>query len=574
VIANDFLIGDTDPPDPELASSIAERFRDSGTIHLLVVSGTQVTLVVAPFLLLGIRFYRARWLLWLLGVIALGLFYVTTENSVSVLRAAVMGGAAVLALAFRREPDVENTLGLSALGLLFISPLEVFDVGALLTFGAVWSLARLAPVLEKALGPRELEAGQSPWGLRYRAHLTLAQVLAAAVAAHMLTAPVLAATRQRTTWSGIPANVAVFAVSCWFTYVALAHVVLTALHAPFVSAWLVEYSAKALLGWATFFSRPPFGAADVFPPPMWLVPGLLVGAAVPSFLPKDRVRPLAWALALAATLALSDRLPAAPPEAPTLRAIDVGQGDALLLQGPDGSNILVDAGPIPLRSDSSPLVRALRALRVAELDAVVVSHGHKDHMGGLPAVLDAIPARMLVHDVRTGDWAEWSRALEAAARHHLPVVIPNPGDRLRIRDSTLTALGPLQDPTLPPPADPNDESLVMRWDSGGARFLLTGDTGQNTEPELLRWGPELRSDVLKVGHHGSRMATSAAWLAAVQPRAAVISCGRDNSYGHPAPETVSRLLAARVPVARTDRGGMVTVRVRNRRVETETYLHE
>jgi competence protein ComEC len=129
----------------------------------------------------------------------------------------------------------------------------------------------------------------------------------------------------------------------------------------------------------------------------------------------------------------------------------------------------------------------------------------------------------------------------------------------------LQFLGPLD------AAGDNEASLVFRWDAGDARFLLTGDAGIPAETQLLQWGPELRADVLKVGHHGSAGSSSDGFLAAVDAPVSVISCGRNNRFGHPAPAALERLAARRTRVVRTDQSGMVTVRV-GRAVEVETAL--
>jgi competence protein ComEC len=178
----------------------------------------------------------------------------------------------------------------------------------------------------------------------------------------------------------------------------------------------------------------------------------------------------------------------------------------------------------------------------------------------------SVPVRLLVHRVESVS-AAWEQTLRLTAAKGTRVTRPFAGDRIALGRTTLTVLGPLGNAE-----NDNQSSLVVRWDAAGARFLLTGDADLEAELRLLPWGPELRADVLKAGHHGSRDATGASWLEAVRPGCGVISCGRDNLFGHPAPATLDRLRRAGAAVARTDLNGMVTVRVRQGRGRAEAFL--
>jgi beta-lactamase superfamily II metal-dependent hydrolase len=249
-----------------------------------------------------------------------------------------------------------------------------------------------------------------------------------------------------------------------------------------------------------------------------------------------------------------------------VRAIDIGQGDAVLLQGTDGSNVLVDTGP---PAAGSTLVRTLRALRVGSLDALLVSHAHLDHVGGFPALAEAFPPKVLIYQEGIADSEGW-RGVQATAAHTGVRLLPAAaGDRFRVRETTLTMLGPLADAAR---ESENEESLVARWESGGARVLLTGDIGTASEQSLLTWGTDLNADLLKVGHHGSNGSTSLDLLAAVHPRLAVLSCGRRNRFGHPGQSALERLQLSGVPVLRTDQSGMVTIHLGPGQPVVETFL--
>ncbi len=562
-IANSFLLGDDEPDDPGLADRVTESFRASGTVHLLVVSGTQVSLVLGPFLWAGARLRRARWLLWLAGAVALCAYLLLTAGDAPVLRAGVMGGILVAGRALDRETDGENCLGLAVLLLLAAAPLSLFDLGFQLSFMAVWGLVRLSPVLSSVLGIQQEPEGGFISGAGY----LLVSTLAASVAAHLAVAPLLALHFQQSSWSGILANVPMVVVAGWMQFTCLAHALLCSLGIP-AAAGAVEWNASALYGWARLFSVPPFGSGSVFPLPPWLLPVCFAGLAAPSVLRAARPRAAAAAACLAAVLFLSERVPALPPRAPTLRALDVGQGDALLLQSPGGAAILVDAGPPQAR-----VPQMLRALRVPALDLALVSHPHLDHIGGLPDVLAEVPVGALGYAKGSAEPPEWREVLAAAKRQGVGLLPLEAGRRVEVRYSSLSVLGPVDASAGSPDAD-NERSLVVRWDTPDGRFLLPGDAEEDAERSLLRWGGELRADVLKVSHHGSNGSSARSWLRAVAPDAAVISCGRGNRYGHPGAGTLQRLLSAGIPVARTDQLGMITVTVRDGRPEVRGHLRD
>lgn len=567
IIANDFLIGDSDPPDAALGQQVQEQFRDAGTIHLLVVSGTQVTLVLAAFIWLGWRFYRIRHAMWLLGLAALAVFYLTTNGAASVTRAAVMGIVCMGGLALSREPDGENCLGIAALILLALQPLAAFDLGAQLSFVALWALLRLSPALEQALRPASTEnpAAEIRHTPALRMRSGAAALASATVAAHLGVAPLLAYHFQRGNWGGLLANLVMLPLAGLFTYLAALHALLAQLGWA-ILAFPVNSLAAVLHQCAAYFARPPLGSADVFPPPLWLVLLCLALLAVPSAHATSRGLAFATVAAVAALLALSERAPAAPPADPVFRAIDVGQGDALLLEDPTGTHILVDAGP---PAQGRVLVRTLRALRVGVLDAVLVSHPHADHIGGLTTLLPAIPVRTLIHNVESGP-PDWEKVLHLARRWGVPELHAAAGERFDRGASHLLFLGPSRAHGQSS-HERNEESLVTAWQCAGRQVLLTGDTEKQAEGELLSWGSGLQSDILKVAHHGSRSATDMPLLELVRPRGALISCGRHNRFGHPTRETLEHLRSAGVPVYRTDRDGMVTFRLGPRHVDVEIF---
>lgn len=261
-------------------------------------------------------------------------------------------------------------------------------------------------------------------------------------------------------------------------------------------------------------------------------------------------------LALLAGCAGPGTVPAETTQAPpsdssrelTVWYIDVDQGDSALLES-GGEFILIDGGN---PEDSSMLVSFLEKQGVEELKAVVCTHPHSDHCGGLAAVLAVFPTERFYAPTATYASSWYDDVLRYAGHQELSVTIPAPGDTLALGSTVLTVLGPREDyPDL------NNTSVVLRADCGEVSFLFTGDMEAQAETDLLEAGSNVRAQVLKVGHHGSNSSTGYRFLYEVEPEYAVISCGAGNDYGHPHREPMSRLRDAGVTVFRTDTLGTI-----------------
>lgn len=220
--------------------------------------------------------------------------------------------------------------------------------------------------------------------------------------------------------------------------------------------------------------------------------------------------------------------------------IDVGQGDAaLLLSG--GQAVLIDAGT---EEGGGIVVRYLEELGVTELYAAVATHPHADHIGGMAQVIEAFPIAHFYMGPETQNTATYSGMLDALEAAGVQPTIPSDGEEL-VFDSgaSLTFLGPAEDV---PDGNLNDRSLITLFQADEQKVLLMGDAEAAAEQSLLAHEPDLRCDVLKVGHHGGATSSSLTFLQTIQPSVAVISCGVDNDYGHPDPQTLQNLSLAGV----------------------------
>lgn len=246
--------------------------------------------------------------------------------------------------------------------------------------------------------------------------------------------------------------------------------------------------------------------------------------------------------------------PQAAPEYPTVTFVDVGQGDCTLLREGEHA-VLIDTG-----TDGYSLLRALRREGVGQIDALIATHPHADHIGGMDLVMEAFEVGCLyVSDTPPADETDvqcYGRMLEAAEAQDVGISHPADGSILDIGGIRLEFFSP-----LPVASDENERSLFVRAEIGGASVLVTGDAGADAETALLFRHEDIAADILKVGHHGSAGSSSPAFLRAVAPAYAVISVGVDNTYGHPDPGTLTRLQKAGAAVLRTDVLGTVSLSV-------------
>ena len=231
--------------------------------------------------------------------------------------------------------------------------------------------------------------------------------------------------------------------------------------------------------------------------------------------------------------------------------LDVGQADCALLEC-GGEFMIIDGGNV---DDGQLVISYLQQQGVEELEAVICSHAHEDHVGGLPSVLAVYPTKAVYAPTKTYSSRCFDDFVYYADQQRQEIILPQPGDTMSLGGAEITVLGPTQSY-----ADPNDTSIILKVVYGETSFLFTGDMEVTAENDMLDyWGSRMdwNVDVLKVGHHGSDTSTGYRFLYEVDPEYGVISVGKDNSYGHPHKEPLSRLQDAGVALLRTDQLGAV-----------------
>ncbi|MFN2518616.1 MAG: ComEC/Rec2 family competence protein [Jatrophihabitantaceae bacterium] len=532
--------GDTANLDPVLA----EHFRLAGLTHLVAVSGTNCSILIGTVLLVLRRFAVRPWICAAAGAGVLLIFVTVARPSPSVLRAALMAGVALISLSTGRPQQAIPALSAVVLVLLLWDPELASNAGFAMSVLATGSLLVLAPPWAEALRRRRVPAG-------------VAESVAVAAAAHVVTAPVIAALSGRVSLVAIPANVLAEPVVAVTTVLGFAAAVVSPMWlAPAtLLAHLAAWPCRWLVWVANFFGG-LHGATVPWPGGMaggLTLSALATGLLVLALHARPR-RALAAAAVTAVVVLIPVRSIASDWPAPgwIFVACDVGQGDALVLAAGPHSAVVIDAGPDPVAVD-----RCLHDLAVTHLPLLIFSHDHLDHVGGISGIFHGRD----VGRVFTGPLAEPASGLHmvqaALAPHELRASTPVVGQSFDVGRIHLDVLSPVV-AFHGTRSDPNNSSLVLRATIDGTRLLLSGDAEIDAQRSLLDSGVDLRADVLKVPHHGSAY-SDPAFLAAVHARVGVISVGQHNDYGHPSPMLLTQLARLGVPVRRTDRDGDVAV---------------
>jgi len=538
--------------DAGLPDQVRDEFRASGLSHLVAASGQNVMLLAALVLavcaVVGLGLH-ARLAL----VLAMIAIYVPLAGAgPSIQRAGVMGAAAVVAVLASRPAARWHALLLAAAVTLTLNPRAVEDVGWQLSFAAVVAILLLATRLRDGLAHRGLPSG-------------LAEATALTGAATLGTAPLIAAHFGQASLVSLPANVAAapaVAPTMWLGMTSAAvGQVSPVLATPFTA--LAGFPAAYVMWIAHVASGMP-GAQATVPVAAVAVACLVAMLAIAS----RRARPVAAfvlvaALAIAVVVSRSQAGAATTPAGLRVTFLDVGQGDATLIQR-RGAAILFDTGP-----PDGPILARLRRAGVRRLDLLAVTHAQDDHDGGAAAVLRAMPVGMVL-DGRDGvrDGAGARMAAEAS-RRSVRLVVPRAGQTLTVGGVTVRVLWPAAAPAVREPgADPNQRAIVAEAKADSVRILLTADA----ESDVLS-GLDLEPvDVLKVSHHGSADPGLPAVLARLHPRLAAIEVGRHNRYGHPATSTVRALASAGAAVVRTDRDGSIRVEPAGGELRIQTHI--
>jgi len=563
--------------DHTLSEDLAEAFRVAGLTHIIVISGYNISILLQAWFVASTRLIH-RWVSLGAGLLVLIAFVLLVGPSPPVVRAAIMSTMYVLAQLAGRRQWPPASLALSALLMLAVNPLLLHSVSFQLSLAATLALILLQPRLAATLdGFIQGASGDSPPPVRQ----IIAETLLTTCAAQMFTLPVIWVHFQHISLLALLANLLVLPLQP-LILIPGAAVVLGSVLMPGVGR-VLAYALWLPLRWTILVARwigsipwASLSLPELSPPAAWLLYLLLMVLVwrLPSRRPREtgttradprQLLPLIAAGTMTALLWLA--VLSMPDGRLHVYALDVGQGDAILIRTADGRNVLIDGGPDPVLLASR--LGEVLPFWERDIDLVLVTHDDTDHIGGLAPVASRYRIGRVIHaGPMDGNAASvaWEAALEAA---NIGKTNLGAGTEIRLDECLLTVLHP----PLPLPHNSessNDQSLVVLLQQGRFRMLLTGDAGEAVESKLLESDRPITATALKISHHGATSGTTDPFVQAVSPQVAIISVGADNRYGHPNSAVIERLEDAGALVLRTDQQGTIALSTDGDRLWVET----
>ncbi|HLR76539.1 MAG TPA: DNA internalization-related competence protein ComEC/Rec2, partial [Balneolaceae bacterium] len=548
-LAKSILIGHKN----ELGRDTKAAFSRVGLAHIMAVSGLHVGFILAPFWLIIPFLWTLRYgkhigfgLMVLLLIIYAGL----TGFSTSVIRASIMGGFITFGRLFNKSRNSKNITAIAAIIILLINPSNLFGISFQLSFAAVYIILLILPVIQRII-PKRIQ--HSWYGIP-----VMAAIISFVVQAGLY--PILSFYFHEFSLIAPLSNAVILPFLALLVPYSLLLVLVAAIF-PAAAFWLntpcrlflefLNWFTSTLVHWHWSWIKTPETGFMFF----------LIWLLIFLFFASVRIHKLRWKvlglllLLLVINQGISIRQAFKSP-ALEITFFDVGQGDASIIATPAGKHFLIDTGRWSpgYNSGEHIILPYLKWAGIKKLDAVFLSHPHADHIGGIAALIGAMPIDVIYNSGTDYDSNLYRHYLKKAADYDIPVRTLGAGDIVRLDPSLeLLIYGPLPSNYS---SDVNEHSLIMELIYGETAFLFMGDAGKYQEKRLLKnYGALIKTDFLKVGHHGSATGSSKRFLSKAAPIYSVVSVAKKNRYGLPNAKTIQRLKESGTRIYFTAIGG-------------------
>jgi len=546
---------------------IQETFKNTGTFHILAISGLHIGLLGFIFFLFFRLLRLPHKFSVLLTILCISVYALTVLSNgfrPSVVRATLMVILFLVGSILERERNILNILSFAALVLLIFNPLMLFQPGFQLSFLAVLSLIFFPPKI-------------SIWIRRIfpRLNERLAGFMAGLIAVQLGLMPLLVFHFNILSPVAIPANFFVIPLLGLILKVSFCAVLFGLIYLPLANIFnAVNGVLLDILRWTvSFLNRLPFSSFGFNTPSLLTILGYY-GLIFVAFFHKEfrklkiNKRKILLIVLVLLTLFVWIQVVKPRPDILQVNFVDVGQGDAIFIQFPRGGNLLIDGGKI--KDARKKLKPYLWRKGIRKIDVLVLTHPDADHVGGLVPILKGFRVGMVLEPGLVHTSSLYQEFLELIDSKEIPYDLIAQGDEIKgFYQTKIKVLHP-SPPLLTERHRFNDNSVVLLIQYGDIKFLFTADILERGEKRVMERNADLKAEILKVPHHGGRSSAYRDFIESVDPEIAVICCGENNPYGHPHPETLKLYNDLDIKIYRTDLDGTIVVRTNGRDIRVKT----
>ncbi len=560
------LIGDKS----NLPKEIQEDFRNSSLSHILAISGMHVSYVMLGITFLISKMKFSKKMSKMITIVILLFFIILTGKTASVERACFMSVYAILASLLHKRANVLASISISILIILIINPYSILDIGLQLSYGGTLGIVLIYPILKKCKKSKKEKAKENKFQkLIQKIKEKILDIIRLTVSANLVIFPIILYQYNTMSFTFIISNLLISSIIGIIIILGFMSVFASYIFMPLakVMFFLTQILLNILAQTAHLCAKLPFSKV-YFPTPkiyvilIYYLFLIYIILAKRNIISVKKISKKIFIIFIIIVI-ISNLIVKVIPKEFTISFIDVGQGDSMLISTPKGKRILVDGGGTRDSENfdvgRQTLIPYLLNKGITKLDYIVISHFDSDHATGVAQILGKIDVSSIILTRQLEENDIYRHILSIAKEKKIKLIYVKEGDVLKIGGIKISIIHPENKLMINNPM--NNNSIVCKVEYNSFSMLLTGDIEMEAEELILRKNINLKADVLKVAHHGSKTSTTGEFLKAINPKVALIGVGKNNNFGHPSNEVIQRLKENGTRIYRTDENGEISITV-------------